>query len=131
MDLDTLRDRAERASRLDPEWFHLFSLARLIHTLRSERVYREQRRNGVALLKTDQLRVVLEVAAEGTEIAEHTVPGPALVHVLEGELELVCLDAIRIAHTGEIVAIPHDRPRTITAKSDASFLWTLAVDRTD
>ncbi len=27
MTLDTLRNRAERPSRLDPEWFHLFSLA--------------------------------------------------------------------------------------------------------
>jgi quercetin dioxygenase-like cupin family protein len=128
MTLDTLRDRAERPNRLDPEWFHLFSLAPLRESLRSERPYREQGRNGLVLLKTDQLRVVLQVAAAGAEIAEHTVPGPAIVHVLEGELELVCLDATRIAHAGEIVSIPHDRPRAITARSDASFLWVLALE---
>ena len=128
MTIENLRDRSARENRLDPEWFHLFSLEELAQSLRSERGYREQGRNGIALHKTDRLRVVLEVAAEGAEVGEHTVPGPAVVHVLEGELELVCLDETRVARAGEIVSIPHDRPRTITAKVDSSFLWTLAMD---
>jgi quercetin dioxygenase-like cupin family protein len=122
------RSRSERPKRLDPEWSHLFSLAHLMQSLRGERPYREQGRNGIVLLKTDELRVVLEVAAEGTEVSEHTVPGPAMVHVLEGELELACLDETRIARAGEIVTIPHDRPRTIAAKTDTSFLWTFAIE---
>ena len=125
---DRLRDRIERGSRLDLEWFHLFSLAQLARALRGEREYVEQGRNGITLLKTEQLRVLLEVAAEGAKIAEHTVPGPAIVHVLDGELELTCLDETRMAHAGEMVVIPHDRPRSLCAQSDVTFLWTLAIE---
>ena len=74
------------------------------------------------------MSVVLEVAAEGVKIAEHTVSGPAIVHVLDGELDLVCLDETRVAHAGEMVVIPHDRPRSMSAKSDVTFLWTLAME---
>jgi quercetin dioxygenase-like cupin family protein len=123
-----LRDRVERGGRLDMEWFHLFSLEHFARSLRAEREYKEQGRNAILLLKTAELRVVLEVAAEGEKIADHTVPGPAMVHVLEGELELVCLDETRVAHGGEMVVIPHDRPRTMSAKSDVVFLWTLALE---
>jgi ethanolamine utilization protein EutQ (cupin superfamily) len=49
--------------------------------------------------------------------------------VLEGELDLVCLDETRVAHAGEMVVIPHDRPRSIRAKSDVTFLWTLAMEQ--
>jgi quercetin dioxygenase-like cupin family protein len=119
---------AARGSRLDLEWFHLFSLSQFARSLRAEREYREQGRNGMTLLKTEQLRVVLEVAAEGTKIGEHTVPGPAIVQVLDGELDFVCLDETRVAHAGEMVVIPHDRPRSMSAKSDVTFLWTIAME---
>jgi quercetin dioxygenase-like cupin family protein len=125
---ENLRDRPPRGDRLDLEWFHLFSLARFIRTLRGERDYAELGRNGITLLKTEELRVVLEVAAAGVTIAEHTVPGPAVVHVLEGELDLACLDETRVAHAGEIAVIPHGRPRSMSAKSDVAFLWTLALE---
>jgi quercetin dioxygenase-like cupin family protein len=125
---DRLRDRIERGTRLDEEWLHLFSLARFARALRAEREYREQGRNAMILMKTGQLRVVLEVAAEGAKIAEHVVPGPAIVHVLDGELDLVCLDETRVARAGEIVVIPHDRPRAMAAKSEVAFLWMLAME---
>ena len=56
------------------------------------------------------------------------MPGPAIVHVLDGELELTCLDETRMAHAGEMVVIPHDRPRSLCAQSDVTFLWTLAIE---
>jgi ethanolamine utilization protein EutQ (cupin superfamily) len=46
----------------------------------------------------------------------------------DGELDLVCLDETRVAHAGEMVVIPHDRPRSMSAKSDVTFLWTLALE---
>ena len=109
------------------KWFHLFSIAQFARGLRGEREYAEQGRNAITLLKTEEMSVVLEVAAEGVKIAEHTVPGPAIVHVLDGELDLVCLDETRVAHAGEMVVIPHDRPRSMSAKSDVTFLWTLGT----
>jgi quercetin dioxygenase-like cupin family protein len=123
------RDRLGREGAVDREWFHLFSLAQFARELREEREYAEHGRNGIALLKSDRVRVVLEVAAEGAKIAEHTVEGAAMITVLDGALDVACNDERRVARAGELVVIPHDRPRTITAKSDASFLWTLFAGR--
>jgi ethanolamine utilization protein EutQ (cupin superfamily) len=44
------------------------------------------------------------------------------------QVDVVCLDEKRVAHAGEMVAIPHDRPRSMSAKSDVTFLWTLALE---
>jgi quercetin dioxygenase-like cupin family protein len=126
-----LRDPEERQNRLDPEWFHLFSLEQFAHTLRQEPEYAENGRNGLVLLKTAQLRVVLEVASEGTKFAEHSVLGSAIVVVLEGSLEIVCGDETRLARRGEMVVIPHDRPRAMSATGDACFLWTLSLEPPD
>jgi quercetin dioxygenase-like cupin family protein len=128
MSLESARDRVE-PDRLDPEWFHLFSLSQLAKSLRARREYSEQGRTAMILVKSEHLSVVLEVAAEGAEVAEHSVQGPAVVHVLDGELAISSLDETRIAHGGELVAIPHGRPRSIAVRGDACFLWTISVDR--
>jgi quercetin dioxygenase-like cupin family protein len=126
-----LRDPEERQSRLDPEWFHLFSLERFAGKLRAEPEYTENGRNGLVLLKTPTLSVVLEVAAEGSKFAEHTVLGSALVVVLDGSLQVVCGDEMRVARRGEMVVIPHERPRAMSATSDVCFLWALSLEPPD
>jgi quercetin dioxygenase-like cupin family protein len=126
-----MHERDERSNRLDPEWFHLFSLAQYTAALRAEREFAASGRSGLVLIKTEQLRVVLEVAAEGSKFAEHTVLGSALVVVLEGALEVVCGDERRLARAGEMVVIPHDRPRSMSAAGDVAFLWLLALEPPD
>jgi len=126
-----LRDAEERRSRLDPEWFHLFSPEQFERELRAEPEYAENGRNGLVLLKTAQLRVVLEVAAKGTRFAEHTVLGSAMVIVLDGALEIACGDEKRMPHAREMVVIPHDRPRAMTAAEDVCFLWMLSLESPD
>jgi quercetin dioxygenase-like cupin family protein len=123
----TLRDRSERRHRLDEEWLHLFSLEKFTAALRQEPEYLHNGHNGVILIKTEHVRVVLEVAQAGRSIGEHTIHGPALVQVLEGTLSFQCGDERRVAHAGEMVVIPHDRQRTIRATDDAAFLWALAL----
>jgi len=128
---EDLRSHDERHSRLDPEWFHLFSLEQFGRRLRAEPEYAENGRNGLVLIKTEQLRVVLEVAAEGTKFAEHTVLGSAMLVVLSGSLRINCGDETRSVRQGEMVVIPHDRPRAMTATGDVCFLWTLSLEPPD
>jgi quercetin dioxygenase-like cupin family protein len=123
-----LRDRAERRHRLDEEWLHLFSLQKFAAALRQEPDYERNGHNGLILMKTEHMRVVLEVARAGSGIGEHTIHGPALVQVIEGSLVFQAGDERRDAHAGEMVVIPHERPRTIRASEDAAFLWALALD---
>ena len=126
-----LRSPEERQSRLDPEWLHLFSLEQFARKLRAEPEYAENGRSGLVLIKTEQLRVVLEVASEGSKFAEHTVLGSATVVVLEGALEITCGDETRVVRAGEMVVIPHDRPRAMSATGDVCFLWTLSLEPPD
>ena len=121
------RGRSERRHRLDEEWLHLFSLRKFASALRLEPEYDRNGHNGVILMKTAHMRVVLEVARAGRSIGEHTIHGPALVHVIEGSLTFQAGDERRVARTGEMVVIPHERPRTIRAIEDAAFLWALAL----
>jgi quercetin dioxygenase-like cupin family protein len=123
----SLRDRSERQHRLDPEWLHLFSLGKFIEALRQEHEYVRNGHNGLILLKTEHMRVVLEVTRAGRRIAEHSIHGPALIQVLEGSLRFRAGDEERVAHAGELVVVPHDRPRTISAEEDAAFVWALAL----
>jgi len=123
----SLRDRSERRHRLDEEWLHLFSLEKFTTALRQEPEYQRNGHNGLILIKTEHMRVVLEVARAGRGISEHTIHGPALVQLIEGSLTFQAGDERRVAHAGEMVVIPHDRPRTICANEDAAFLWALAL----
>ena len=79
-------------------------------------------------MKTEHMRVVFAVARAGSGIGEHSIHGPALVQVIEGSLTFQAGDERRDAHAGEMVVIPHERPRTILASEDAAFLWALALD---
>ncbi|MEZ4334749.1 MAG: cupin domain-containing protein [Myxococcota bacterium] len=123
-----LRAPGLRRERLDEEWFHLFALEPMVEQLRAEHAYRVNGHTGVTLLKNEHLRVVLEAARQDSRIGEHVVDGPSFVHVLDGSLRLACGDETRIAHAGEMVTIPHDRPRDVWAETDASFLWVLALE---
>jgi quercetin dioxygenase-like cupin family protein len=126
-----LHGREDRESRLDPEWFHLFSLTQLARKLREEPEYVANGRAGLVLLRSESLRALLEVAAEGTRFAEHTVLGAAIVVVLEGALEIVCDDEKRVARAGEMAVIPHDRPRMMCAVERVTFVWVLPLDPPD
>ena len=122
-----LRSRTERLHRLDEEWLHLFSLPKFVAALRQEPEYERNGHNGLILMKTEHMRVLLEVARGGRSIAEHAIHGPALVQVIEGSLTFQAGDERRVAHAGEMVVIPHERPRSIHANEDAAFLWALSL----
>ena len=46
-----------------------------------------------------------------------------------GEETIAVLKDVNLdIHAGEMVAIPHDRPRDVWAETDASFLWVLSLE---
>jgi quercetin dioxygenase-like cupin family protein len=110
---------------------HLFDLGDMIRAMRTEHVYQANGHTGLLLLKSDHLRVVLGVAASGSEISEHAVHGPTVMHVISGALELHSAEATCAVRAGELVVIPHDRSRKLRATADTTFLWALSVEGTD
>jgi quercetin dioxygenase-like cupin family protein len=120
------RTRAERHERLDAGTLHVFALERYVRELREEAAYSKHGRNGLTLVKTPALRVVLEVLRGGAELAEHRAPGPITVQVLEGEVRFhTGEDTFRI-RVGEMLALPEGRPHAVEAVRDCSLLISIA-----
>lgn len=128
MDVAALRDRSSRLARLEEGALHLFQLDEMVRAMRNEHVYQANGHTALLLLKGEHLRVVLGVAASGTEIGEHIVHGPTVMHVLSGAMELESPDATRTVRAGEMIVIPHDRSRSLRATADTSFLWALSLE---
>ena len=75
---------------------------------------------GAALTQT-----VLALRA-GAELADHTAPGPATLHVLAGRVSLVSGDTTVSVGVGEWVPIPREEHR-LEADEDVVALLTVAV----
>jgi quercetin dioxygenase-like cupin family protein len=118
--------REERTARLLPEELHLFDLQRTVIGLRAEPEYAADGRNGTTLVKDAEMRVVLQVLREGSEMAEHHAPGPITVHVLEGEIQFSAGETAHTLRPGDLLALPTRRPHAVKAACDAAFLLTIA-----
>ncbi len=73
--------------------------------------------------------VTLFAFARGQELSEHTAPFEALVHVLEGQLELLIGGKSVHASPGNIVLMPADIPHALRALDDTKMLLTMLRDR--
>ena len=73
--------------------------------------------------------VTLFAFAAGQELSEHTAPFDALVHVLEGRLELRVGGASVQAGAGELVLMPADVPHALRAVEDTKMLLTMLREK--
>ena len=123
------RTRGAREERLDTGALHVFALGEYARMLREEPEYLANGRDGITLVKSPELRVVLEVLKRGSELAEHRAPGPITVQVLEGAIRFhTGEDTFRIRQ-GEVLALPAGRPHSVEAVQDSAFLITIAPAR--
>jgi quercetin dioxygenase-like cupin family protein len=77
------------------------------------------------LLRSSGGSVTLFAFAARQELSEHTAPFDALVHVLEGELELTIGGQRVRTRPGEVVLMPANVPHALLAASDAVMLLTM------
>jgi len=74
--------------------------------------------------------VTLFAFAEGQRLSEHTAPFDALVHVLDGELELTIGGTPVRAPAGHLVLMPADVPHALEALRPTRMLLVMVRDRT-
>lgn len=122
------RTRPERKERLDEGMLHVFPLEDYARDLREETAYTANGRNGVTLVKSHALRVVLEVLRAGAELAEHRAPGPITVQVLEGEIRFPTGEDTFRVRAGEVLALAPGRPHSVEAVRDSTLLITIAPE---
>jgi len=119
------RTRVGRQMRLYRGSIHTFDVEPLVRALREEAAYLEHGRDGVTLVETPDLRVVLEVLMAGIGLDEHREPGPVTLHLLKGEMRFQAGEEVLYRREGEILAMPTNRPHSVEAVRDCAFLLTI------
>ncbi len=67
------------------------------------------------LIERDTGTVTLFAFDEGQGLSEHTAPFDAMVHVLEGRVEITISGAPTVVRAGEIIIMPADEPHALKA----------------
>jgi quercetin dioxygenase-like cupin family protein len=76
-----------------------------------------------------RLKVVLFGFDAGQELSEHTAAMPAVIHVLEGEAEVLLGDDRREAGPGTWIHMPAGLRHALTARTPVVMLLLLLRDR--
>lgn len=63
--------------------------------------------------------------AQGQGLSEHTAPYDALVHVVEGELEVLISGKYHHLQAGDMVIMPANQPHALKAISDLKMILTM------
>ena len=77
------------------------------------------------LLKRASGTLTLFAFDQGQGLSEHTAPFDALVHVLDGEAEIVIAGTPHFASAGEMILMPANQPHALTARTPFKMLLTM------
>ena len=77
------------------------------------------------ITKVDSGNVTLFAFDAGQELSEHTTPFDALVHVLDGEAEIVISGKSYPLGAGEAIVMPANEPHAVKATKRFKMLLTM------
>jgi len=77
------------------------------------------------ITKADAGNVTLFAFDEGQELSEHTAPFDALVHVVEGEAEIVISGKSFQLDSGDVIIMPANESHAVKAHSQFKMLLTM------
>ncbi len=77
------------------------------------------------ITKADAGNVTLFAFDAGQELSEHTAPFDALVHVLDGEAEIIISGESFSLKTGDAIIMPADEPHAVKARGQFKMLLTM------
>jgi quercetin dioxygenase-like cupin family protein len=77
------------------------------------------------ITKADAGNVTLFAFDAGQELSEHTAPFDALVHVVEGEAEIIISGKSFQLTSGDAIVMPADEPHAVKATSKFKMLLTM------
>jgi quercetin dioxygenase-like cupin family protein len=69
--------------------------------------------------------VTLFAFDEGEALSEHTAPFDAMVHVLDGEVEISISGKLHLLKVGEIIIMPANEPHALKATSKFKMVLTM------
>ena len=77
------------------------------------------------ITKAEGGNVTLFAFDEGQELSEHTAPYDALVHVLDGEAEVVISGKPHLLEAGEGIILPANAPHAVRAVTKFKMVLTM------
>ena len=77
------------------------------------------------ITKAEAGNVTLFAFDEGQELSEHTAPFDALVHVVEGDAEIIISGNSFHLKSGEAIIMPANDPHAVKATSQFKMLLTM------
>ena len=77
------------------------------------------------ILKAETGNVTLFAFDAGQELSEHTAPFDALVHVLDGEVEISISGKAYRLQAGEAIVMPANEPHAVKAQTQFKMLLTM------
>ena len=77
------------------------------------------------LLKRPTGTVTLFAFDQGQGLSEHTAPFDALVHVLDGEAEIIIAGQAHQLSAGEMIVMPAQQPHALSARTAFKMLLTM------
>jgi quercetin dioxygenase-like cupin family protein len=77
------------------------------------------------ITKSDGGNVTLFAFDAGQELSEHTAPFDALVHVVEGQAEIIISGKSFYLKNGEAIVMPADEPHAVKATEQFKMLLTM------
>ncbi len=77
------------------------------------------------LVKRAMGTVTMFAFDQGQALSEHTAPFDALVHVLEGDVDVIIAGATHQLSAGEMILMPANQPHALTARTRLRMLLTM------
>ena len=77
------------------------------------------------ITKADGGNVTLFAFDAGQELSEHTAPFDALVHIVEGEAEIIISGQSFHMKSGEVIIMPANDPHAVKAAGQFKMLLTM------
>ena len=77
------------------------------------------------ITKAEAGNVTLFAFDQGQELSEHTAPFDALVHVVDGEAEIIISGKSFHLKDGDAIVMPADEPHAVKATSKFKMLLTM------
>jgi quercetin dioxygenase-like cupin family protein len=77
------------------------------------------------ITKAESGNVTLFAFDKGQELSEHTAPFDALVHVVEGEAEIIISGESYQLNSGDAIIMPADEPHAVKASGQFKMLLTM------
>jgi quercetin dioxygenase-like cupin family protein len=103
-----------------------FDLQDEVSRLRSEKAWREGKRNAITLRKGEGMNVVLLVMKAGNRLEEHSAPGPFSLSVQEGSIRFESGEETVEVDPEVLLTCDAGVPHTVEALGEAVCLLTVA-----